>query len=67
MDQGRAYIDTLLRMKHRHGDGWHPMVEVPGMHERAERDVEGEWNRGRIFRCEQCQDEILVETGDGRG
>jgi hypothetical protein len=63
LDQGRAFVDTMLRLNHRHGDAWHPMVEVPGMHDRPEQDLERSWRRGRIFRCEECQEEILVESG----
>jgi hypothetical protein len=67
LDQGRAYVDTILRLNHRHGDAWHPMTEVPGVHERAERDAEREWRTGRVFRCAECEEEILVEGGNGGG
>lgn len=62
MDPGRAFADTLLTLKHRHGDTWHAMVEIRGTHGVAEREVEREWATRRIFRCEVCADEILVET-----
>lgn len=64
MDQGRAYVDTLLRLRHRDGDAWHPMVELEGAHGAAEKDVERGWGRGRIFRCNECDVEILVEKGE---
>ncbi len=61
MDQGRAYVDTLVRLQHRHGNAWHPLVEVQGLHERGEKDVERQWSGGRIFRCQSCAEEVLLE------
>jgi hypothetical protein len=61
LDQGRAYGETLLRLKHRHGDAWYPLVEAEGLHERAEQDVERKWISGRIFRCQSCAEAVLVE------
>jgi hypothetical protein len=66
LDQTRLFVDTIIRTKHRHGDSWHPMVEVPGTHDES-HDVERQWLRGRIFRCEQCADEIRVEIEADKG
>ena len=61
MDQGRTYADTILRLKHRDGDAWHPLVELEATHNVAERDVERGWLRSRIFRCNECDIEIVLE------
>jgi len=61
LDQGRTFVDTLIRLQHRHEDAWQPMSEREGTHGAAEKDVERGWSRGRIFRCDTCEEEILVE------
>ena len=51
-----------IRLLHRHENGQYaPMVE------RAEpsadtNDPERRWSKGRIFACEMCADEVLVQT-----
>jgi hypothetical protein len=48
-----------LTLLHRHGDDWLPMEEVK--HTSVEHDPERRMLRGeRIFRCEQCADEVMV-------
>jgi hypothetical protein len=51
----------LGRFEHSHGgDDWHAMNEVTPSHDAAESDPERAWQRGRIFRCASCEDEIRV-------
>ena len=51
----------LGRMQHSHGHGdWHDMVEVETAPDSAESDRERDWQRGRIFRCTTCEDEIRI-------
>jgi hypothetical protein len=46
-------------MLHRHGDDWVPMQEVK--HTVDDHDLERRLLRGeRIFRCSQCEEQVLV-------
>ncbi len=55
----------LPRFEHNHGgDSWHDMHEVSPSHDSAESDPERDWQRGRVFRCSTCEDEIRVSTPD---
>jgi hypothetical protein len=53
-----------LELLHRHSDDeWHPMREV---HDSAATDPERSWlHGGRIFKCSQCESEVLVRMPNG--
>ena len=52
---------TTYRINHRHGDGtWAEMTEVRAHHDPAEHDPERGWGRGRIFRCQGCDESVSV-------
>lgn len=53
-------LDALGRVEHRHGDSWHPMEAERTPHDASATDRERDWERGRIFRCTTCDDEIRV-------
>jgi hypothetical protein len=55
----------LPRFEHSHGgNDWHDMTEVSPPHDSAEGDPERAWQKGRVFRCSSCEDEIRVSTAD---
>jgi len=55
----------LARLEHYHGGGeYHDMFEVTEAHDSAEGDPERAWNRGRIYRCTVCEDEVRVSYAD---
>jgi len=62
VDQAKIYADTLVRMQHRDSAGWHPMNEVSDVHDTAGSDPERRWLSRRIFRCDKCSEEIMVEV-----
>ncbi len=57
--------ETLLRLKHRHGQSWQEMDDITERRGVAATDPEREWSSHRIFRCEACAEEILVEMPAG--
>jgi hypothetical protein len=57
----------LPRIEHNHGAGqWDAMEEVSAPHDSAEHDPERAWQKGRVFRCTTCEDEIRVVLDDER-
>ncbi|HET7676582.1 MAG TPA: hypothetical protein VFK38_01865 [Candidatus Limnocylindrales bacterium] len=56
--------ELQFRIEHRHGGGeWGEMR--PREHGPADHDQERAWGKGRIFRCDQCHEEIrVVPEGD---
>ena len=49
-----------FQFMHLHGDDRYPMTER-GHHDPADEDPERGWVKGaRIFRCSQCDEEIVV-------
>jgi hypothetical protein len=55
----------LARLEHYHGNGeYHDMHEVSEAHDSAEGDPERSWSKGRIYRCNVCEDEVRVSLAD---
>jgi hypothetical protein len=55
----------LARFEHHHGGTeWHDMNEVSASHSSAESDPERDWQRGKVYRCSTCEDEIRVSLPD---
>lgn len=56
----------LPRFEHSHGNGeWHEMIESSPAHDAAEGDPERAWQKGQVFRCTTCEDEIRVSLPEG--
>ena len=57
-----------LRLLHHHGESWTPMRPRPD-HDSAASDPERTMLRhGVVFRCEMCDEEVIVQPGsEGRG
>jgi hypothetical protein len=50
-----------LVLEHRHSDGsWGRMEPEPEHHDPAQHDPEEGWQRGRIFVCRACEEEVRV-------
>ena len=51
---------------HRHGDDDYAPFAEGGDHDAASHDPERAWLQGaRIFRCTQCEDEVVMTTANG--
>ena len=57
------------QLRHRHDDGsWADMVESPVSHHGpVEHDAERLWGRARLFRCDTCEESVLVAPADADG
>jgi len=63
VDQHR-FIETELRIQHRHGDGgWGALVEERSHESAADHDLERAWSSRRIFACTSCSEKLTVLTG----
>jgi hypothetical protein len=63
LDAGRAFSETLMRMKHRHGDSWYEMSEIEERRDSTENDAERRWGNRRIYRCTACEEDIMIDSG----
>ena len=59
-----TFDQVQFLMEHRHGDRWVPMT--PERHGPAEHDPERDWARGRVYRCELCDEWIRVSPEPAR-
>ena len=61
MDQSRIG-EAEYRLTHHHDDGsWGTMVEEPLQHDPAAHDPERRWGFGRLFRCTDCDQTVVVQ------
>jgi hypothetical protein len=60
--------EAEYRLTHRHADGsWGALVEAPLHHGAVEHDAERSWRSGTLFRCESCEEAVLVVPADAEG
>jgi hypothetical protein len=60
--------EAEYRLTHRHTDGsWGTLVEAPLHHGAVEHDAERSWGDARLFRCESCEEAVLVVPADPDG
>lgn len=63
MDYTRSY-ELQYRIEHRHSDGSSStMVEQRSHHDPADHDPERSWGVRRLFRCEGCDESVIIEPG----
>ncbi len=52
-------------IEHQHGDGsWSRFERQPAHPDAAEHDPERDWERGEVFRCPTCDEQIRVRIAD---
>ena len=50
-----------LMLRHRHGDGsWGEMEPQAAHHDPADHDDERTWDKGNIYVCRTCDEEVQV-------
>ena len=53
--------EIMLRVQHRHADGtWATLEPQPEANDPAQVDPEQEWQRGHIYICRSCQEQVRV-------
>ena len=67
MDMSRLR-EAEYQLTHRHQDGtWGQLVEAPFHHGATEHDPERRWPLGRLFRCQSCEEAVLILPVDADG
>ena len=59
-------LGDRIRVEHRHSDGTFGLMEPAAPHhDPAQHDPERDWQFGRIFRCNVCEEEIRISPTGG--
>lgn len=54
---------SLMKIEHRHSDGsWSSLEPMPQHHDPAQHDPERGWERGQVFKCAACEEEVRISA-----
>jgi hypothetical protein len=58
-------VGRSFALQHRHNDGKWERLEQRTHHAPADHDPERDWERGRLFVCPSCEEQVRIVTTDG--